>query len=390
MAKSSPLRRLVGQRLLMGLEGTEVSVTQQALFRMLQPGGVILFARNIESPEQTYALNASIARLSEIPLFHCVDMEGGTVDRFRDVLVPAPSAADVFATGDQYLFQKHGKVIGDEVRALGFNTNFAPTVDLDFPPSRSVLASRTVSSNPREATVYAKRFLTGMDIADVLGAGKHFPGLGEGNLDTHQELASINKSFEKLWEEDLFPFQALRKQFPFVMVAHAAYPLVTNNREPASLSSFWMKKILRKRIGYKGIIISDDLEMGGVLTTGLIEEVAVATIAAGADIFLVCHKEDAVLRCYEAVLREAERSKKFRAHVEKSAARILKLKDETKPVRKFPSAPTAAQIQKLKEQMQQFTQQVAVKRAKAENGHAETAEPLSTGMEPPAETESEP
>src|SRR5579884_1916075 len=101
MSKSLTLRRAVGQMLIMGFDGTELFATQQALFRMLQPGGVILFARNIASPEQTYALNESISRLCDLPLFHCVDMEGGTVDRFRDVLSPAPSPAAVFATGDQ-------------------------------------------------------------------------------------------------------------------------------------------------------------------------------------------------------------------------------------------------------------------------------------------------
>lgn len=364
MAKSLSLRRMVGQMLLMGFEGTELSPAQQALFRVLQPGGVILFARNIASPEQTYALNAGIARQVEIPLFHCVDMEGGLVDRFRDILSPAPSAAAVYATGDQYLFQKHGKLIGDEVRALGFNTDFAPTVDLDFPPARRVLATRTVSSDPKETVLYARRFLDGLDIANVLGAGKHFPGLGEGDLDTHHQLACINKSFERLWNEDLYPFQALRKQFPFVMVAHAAYPRVTQEKEPASLSSYWMKKVLRKQIGYKGIVISDDLEMGGILTTGLIEDVAVGTIAAGADIFLVCHKEDLILRAYEAVLREAERSKKFRRHVEDAADRILRFKAKAKHLREFPAAPTSSAIHRLKEQMQQFSEQVAGKRTK--------------------------
>src|SRR5262249_26858193 len=155
--------------------------------------------------------------------------------------------------------------------------------------------------------------LRGLKSAKVLGCGKHFPGLGEANLDTHHELPSIAKSWKKLWAEDLLPYRRLRREIPFVMVAHASYPAVTKDKLPASLSRKWMTDILRKKIGYRGLIVSDDLEMGGVLAAGSIEEVAVETLRAGADIFLVCHNQELVWRSYEAVLREAERNRKFAA-----------------------------------------------------------------------------
>src|ERR1700756_1697120 len=169
-----------------------------SLLKRLQPAGVILFARNIKSPEQTWHLLRECQKSVETQLFTCVDLEGGTVDRFRDALGPAPSAAEVFATGARKLFREHGQIIGENCRALGFNVDFAPALDLAFEASRSVMSSRSVSADPNEVVIYAREFLRGMGDADVLGCGKHFPGLGEANLDTHHELPSVRKPFRKL------------------------------------------------------------------------------------------------------------------------------------------------------------------------------------------------
>ena len=136
---------------------------------------------------------------TRIPMFLCVDLEGGTVDRLKKVIAPAPSVKDVFATGNRKLFRMHGNVLGLEARALGFNTDFAPVFDLGFEASRSVLTSRTASPDPKATILYAREFLRGLKEAKVLGCGKHFPGLGEANLDSHHEHAS---GAEKL-EEDV-------------------------------------------------------------------------------------------------------------------------------------------------------------------------------------------
>src|SRR5580700_9397703 len=162
----------VGQLLIVGCNGTEMTARLASLLTRLQPAGVILFARNIESGEQTWRLLRDCRKCVSTPLFTCIDLEGGSVDRFREVLGPAPSAAEVFATSDRKLFRKHGQVIGENCRALGFNVDFAPVLDLAFEASRSVLSSRTVSANPREAAVYAREFLAGLRKAGVLGCGK--------------------------------------------------------------------------------------------------------------------------------------------------------------------------------------------------------------------------
>ena len=190
----------IGQLLIIGFDGVEMSPRLASLLTTIQPAGVILFARNITSPTQTHLLLRECQKCVATPLFICVDLEGGQVDRFRNVLGPAPSAADVFATGDRTLFRKHGRVIGENCRALGFNVDFAPTLDLAFEASKSVMSSRAVSANPKEVVTYAREFLRGLQDAGVLGCGKHFPGLGEANLDTHHELPSVDKPVKKLWE----------------------------------------------------------------------------------------------------------------------------------------------------------------------------------------------
>src|SRR6267142_1545338 len=146
----------IGQLLIVGFEGTDVSPGLASLLTQLQPAGVILFARNIESAEQTWRLLRDCQKCVTTPLFTCVDLEGGSVDRFREALGPTPSAADVFVTGDRKVFRRHGEIIGANCRALGFNVDFAPVLDLAFEASHNVMSSRAVSTNPQETVLYAR------------------------------------------------------------------------------------------------------------------------------------------------------------------------------------------------------------------------------------------
>ena len=280
------------------------------------------------------------------------------MDRFRDVLGPAPSAADVFATGDRKLFRRHGQVIGESCRALGFNVDFAPVFDLAFEASRSVMSSRVVSANPRDTVVYAREFLAGLRAAGVLGCGKHFPGLGEGTLDSHHELPVIEKPLKKLWAEDLLPYRMLRAQMPMVMVSHAAYPLVTHDRIPASLSRLWITDILRKRIGYRNLIVSDDLEMGGVLSASPVGKAAVEHIRSGGDLCLVCHREDYVEQVYDELGKTAERDPKFARRVAESVRRVLAFKNKSAKILRGKPAPSSAAVERLSRKLWEFGEQV--------------------------------
>lgn len=356
--KSLDLREQVGQLLIMGFEGPDPDQHVVRLMKQLQPGGVILFARNITSAPQTYDFLSVCRQNSNTAPFTCVDLEGGLVDRFREILAPAPSQHSVGVTRSRKLFREFGTLLGNEARLLGFNTDFAPVSDIGFAPSHSVLGSRTISPSAEETIVYVREFLRGMKAAGVLGCGKHFPGLGEANLDTHHELPSIDKEWRKMWNEDLLPYRRLHKLFPFVMVAHAAYPCMTKDRTPASLSKKWMNDILRKKIGYRGIILSDDLEMGGVLAAASMEEAAVETLRAGADMFLVCRKEDYVVQAWEAVLRRAETDSKFAQRVKEASARVVAYKKRAAELKRVAPRPTEKTVEKLCKQIQAFKQKV--------------------------------
>ncbi len=294
------------------------------------------------------------------PMFLCVDMEGGTVDRLRDAIAPIPSVADVAATGSVKLFRKHGSLIGDEIRALGFNTDFAPCVDLGFAASKKVLGSRTVSDNPKRTIRYARAFLRGLRDAEVIGCGKHFPGLGEGaSIDSHMHLPSIEKQWRDLWREDLLPYRKLRKELPMVMVAHAAYPYVTRDKLPASLSKQWIRNILKKKIGFKGLIVSDDLEMGGVLAAAPIGEAAIRTLVAGSDLMLVCHKEDNVWLAFESVYKLAEADREFAKLVAKKSRRVLAFKRKSRSLlARTVSRPTPRTVDKLCRRIWEFTEEI--------------------------------
>lgn len=336
----------------------EINSRLAARLRRLQPAGVILFARNIKTPQQTWRLLRECQKCVSAPLFTCIDLEGGTVDRFRDALGPTPSAADVFAIGDPRAFRRHGKVIGQNCRALGFNVDFAPVLDLAFAASSSVMGSRAVSAEPRRTVEYAGEFLAGLAESRVLGCGKHFPGLGEGKLDSHHELPVIQKSFEDLWADDLYPYRTLKRQLPFVMVSHAAYPRVTRAKTPASLSKLWITDILRKRVGYKGLIVSDDLEMGGVLSAAPVGDAAVQFIRAGGDLCLVCHREEHLAQAYDQLLRTAEREKQLAKRIADSARRIGAFKKKYASIFRAPSEPSARSIEKLTRRLWEFTEQV--------------------------------
>lgn len=352
------LRQQVGQLLIMGFDGTAMSPKLRTMISSLQPGGVILFRRNIEEAKQTYELVRESAKSMKLPGFLCVDLEGGTVDRLRDLIAPAPSVADVVSTGDRKLFRKHGRILAEECRAFGFNTDFAPVLDLRFEASKNVLTTRTVSANPKDAVKYARELLKGLDDEGVLGCGKHFPGLGEGDLDSHHALPNIKKPWKKLWKEDLVPYRDLRKELPFVMVAHAAYPAVTKDNTPASISKKWITDILRKKIGYKGLIVCDDLEMGGVQAAASIEDAAVETLRAGSDIFLVCHNEEYVWKCYEKVLATAEKDRKFAAIVSQAANHVLKEKKKFKHLKFTAKSPTQKSIDKLRRKLWEFSEEL--------------------------------
>lgn len=351
-------REDLGQLLIIGFDGTEMIARLESILTEIQPAGVILFARNIETPKQTWRLLRECRKCVSTPLFTCVDLEGGQVDRFRDVLGPTPSAAEVFSTSDRKLFRKHGQIIGANCRALGFNLDFAPVLDLAFEASSAVMSSRAVSTSPQATALYARGFLTGLRSARVLGCGKHFPGLGEGKLDSHHELPVIRKNPKKLWNEDLLPYCILRTQLPMVMISHAAFPVVTGDRTPASLSSKWISEILRQRIGYRNLTVSDDLEMGAVRAAGSVGEAAVTHIRAGGDLALVCHREEYIREAYARLTAAVASDSRFGKRAAESIKRVLNFKNKSAATLRASKSPSSSLIDKLSRNLWEFGEQV--------------------------------
>ncbi|HEX4758322.1 MAG TPA: glycoside hydrolase family 3 N-terminal domain-containing protein [Terracidiphilus sp.] len=367
---TASLRRAAGSLLVVGLGGTELTGLERAWLRVVRPAGIILFRRNIAAAEQTRALLDEATGLSGTHSLRCVDVEGGTVDRLRDALAPLPSAQAV-ARADQYstlsqktrkdgaprlgegvttqipmsqkrdmghpvpvdgargfprLAREHGELVARAVKAFGFNTTLAPVLDLGLPESSQVMGTRIAAATVTGVVAYARGFLNGLAAQGVIGCGKHFPGLGGGTRDSHLETPAIRRDGRELWLEDLAPYRDLRNELPMVMVNHAAYPETPGKARPASVSPYWITTVLRKKIGYRGIVFSDDLEMGGILRYMPIEEAAVSAVRAGMDLMEICHSPELILRAYEALIAEAERSRGFAELITTRARRTEKLR----------------------------------------------------------------
>ncbi len=356
------LRAQVGRLMIVGLGGPELSEFERAWLKVVSPTGVILFRRNIEDARQTTALLRATTQLCASTSLRALDLEGGLVDRLRDLLAPMPSAAAVAATGDPEDAARHGQLIGRACRLLGFNITFAPVLDLALPQALPVMRSRVVSADPDAVVAYAKPFLQALRGERVLGCGKHFPGLGGGNLDSHESTPRISRDFDQLWADDLQPYRDLAHMLPMIMVSHANYSRVTRDDQPASVSPFWIGSVLRRRMQYNGLVLSDDLEMGGILSKMSIEEAAIQAIAVGTDLLEVCREPALVLRAFEAVLGEAERSPSYRLKVRRAAKRVEDLLAPWIDMQ-LPRDPTPLQVDRLRAEIRAFAESLATRAA---------------------------
>lgn len=376
---TSSIRHAAGSLLVVGIGGTELTGLERAWLRLVRPGGIILFKRNITNAALTRALLDEATGLGATHSVRCVDVEGGTVNRLRDALAPLPSAQAVGAAarklGKPALAREHGELIARAVKAFGFNTTLAPVVDLALPEATDVLGSRPPGATAAEVINYARPYLEALAAQGVVSCGKHFPGLGGATGDTHFVTPAIERTWREIWNEDLLPYRELHASMPMIMMNHAAYPATPGGNRPASASAFWITTILRKRIGYRGIILSDDLEMGGILKFLPVEEAAIAAIHAGSDLLEICHSAELILRSYEAMISEAERSAAFRklliTRARETAARCRRLYAGgiARPL-------TGKQFESLRDRMHRFRDAIAA-------SEADVIQPRSTA---PAET----
>src|SRR2546422_2871882 len=253
----------VGQLFWIGFHGIALDPPLRSLLERVRPGGLILFARNIENARQVRALNDALSGSLRIPPFIALDQEGGRVNRLKPILGPIPP--NLALARGKAATRAVGRQAGATARALrslGFSVNLAPVLDLSGPGAANGIGDRAFGEDPATVCRLARVFLETHLRSGVIPVGKHFPGLGSAGADTHLTLPVISKSRARLTREDLVPYRRLNRHLPVVMAGHASYPALQDRPGPATLSRAVIEGLLRRRLGYRGMILTDDLEMG--------------------------------------------------------------------------------------------------------------------------------
>ncbi len=281
--------------------GFTLSANDRARLAHPMVGGVILFARNFESREQVTQLCSDIRALRTPRLLICVDHEGGRVQRFKEGFTRIPPMIELGQLWEKDVLAAckrathYGEIIGRELKAVGVDLSFTPVLDLDYGQS-SVIGDRALHADPRVVALLARSLSHGLLLSGMGNCGKHFPGHGYAKADSHHEIPIDERSKKVILEKDAAPYGWMGETLLSVMPAHVIYPEV--DAQPAGFSEIWLKKILRKQLGFDGVIFSDDLTMEAAAVAGNMQQRAQAAFKAGCDMVLVCNQPnsaDAIL-----------------------------------------------------------------------------------------------
>lgn len=315
----------LGQMVMIGIQGTKVDDDSLYMLNQYHMGGVILFDRNMESPEQVKQLTSDLQVQSneKVPLFIGIDEEGGDVVRMAEKLTPPPSQKEIGATGDIEQAKIWAIKTTKSLKDMGINVNFAPVADVGSNDKRSYSTdTNTVIDFVRAAT-------KGYQQENIIYSLKHFPGIGKGRVDSHVDSSSIDVTKEILMAEDIIPFKTIIDESDpndyFILVSHLKYPAL-DEEYPASLSSKIMTDLLRNELGYKDIIITDDMEMGAVANHNDFRSIGVKAVKAGADIVLVCHEYEHQQEVYLGLLDAVNSGEISQERIDESVKRIIKVK----------------------------------------------------------------
>ena len=287
----------LGQLLLMGVPGTELTPETAARLKKLQPGGFILFGRNIQSPEQLRKLIDDLRDLSDVEPFITIDQEGGRVSRLRLIGEEPPNAQSLRDKGDPALIKRHGKLTGQILRLFGFNLDLCPVLDISYDDAAdNSLKGRTYGRDPQQVIDNAGIFNRAMRAEGILSCGKHFPGYGPAECDPHEFLPVITKSREEMERSELLPYSALLPELDSVMTCHSNYTAYDPDRGrwPASLSHNIVTKLLRHQYAFDGLAMTDDLDMGAILNEVTFEQAIQEAVRAGNDLVMICHRVEMV------------------------------------------------------------------------------------------------
>jgi beta-N-acetylhexosaminidase len=363
---SLPFEQQIGQFFFIGLPGTQLDTETRELIDEVKPGGIILFGRNIEGPEQVRELLDGARSMLPVTPLCGVDQEGGLVDRLREIFPPMPSARAIRNHGDLSGVRTLGRVTGEVLRMLGFDINFAPVMSI-ITNERSKLTnglySRSFGRSPGEVLGYTTVYMRGLQATGCLGCLKHFPGIGAGAVDSHIEMPMVPLTRDDLLAQDLAPyielFQRTDDRVRVVMVSHGGFPNIDIKKgttggllEPASLSSRIVKNLLRQELGYKHLVVTDDLEMGAISKHCEIEDAAVRAFNAGEDMLLICATPETIRRGYHALLKAAREGKIS----EKEIAGSLKRIANTKALAQPPTPLDMSRFQQLADEITELNQ----------------------------------
>lgn len=311
-----------------GFSGTELNTDLRYLIRELKVGGVILFSRNIQTPSQVRHLCRSIqdyaGSCGQPPLFIAVDQEGGPVARLKAPFTEFPGQPHIRTSADAIRF---GDITGRELFDVGINMNMAPVLDVAPEGAESVMAGRVFGHDPAHAGQMGSLVIRRLQKNRVLAVGKHFPGIGKTTLDSHQDLPSLDCPLEVLEAFDLLPFKkAIEAQVAGMMLSHIRYTAI-DPQWPASLSPR-VTALLRDKLGYKGLVLTDDLDMGAIANYYDIQTVVGQLLRAGVDIALICHPGPAIETAFSEISAQMAAGEDLSAKCRDSAERMIKLKRE--------------------------------------------------------------
>lgn len=318
----------VGQLLMIGMAGTEVDETTLQMIQTYHIGGVTLFDRNMDNPRQVANLTndlqkAALQDNAQLPLFIAVDQEGGQVLRMPGKVSPIPSQGVIASSNEPQNANLWAKRTGLELKAMGFNVNFAPAVDVGG------TLGRTYGQDATVVTTFATEAMKGYQQAGILCTLKHFPGIGRSKVDLHFDVDRVTSTKETLENEDLQPFQRLIQEHDnqsfFIMVSHLKYPAY-DLEYPASVSPIIISQVLRQQLGFQGLIVTDDMEMGALTKLYSFQDMGYLAVKAGADLLLVCHTTEHQIAVYDGILTALQQGRLERKVFDQAVRRVIKEK----------------------------------------------------------------
>ncbi|WP_042478930.1 beta-N-acetylhexosaminidase [Bacillus ndiopicus] len=339
MISQMTLDEKIGQMMFAGVTGTMLQQETSSLIHDFKVGGMILYANNLETPQQSITLINDLMAANvdnRHPLFIGTDQEGGTVARLPGPLKNFPTNKIIGNINQPQFSFEVGKLLGEQLRAFGFNLDFAPVMDVNSNPNNPVIGDRSFSNNPNIVSELGIQTMKGLESKQVIPVIKHFPGHGDTSVDSHLELPKVTKSLEDLNKMELIPFKAaIENGADVVMVAHILLPKI-DQKYPASMSKEIITGILRDQIGFNGVVMTDDMTMGAITNHFDIGQAAVDAVKAGNDIILIAHSASNVTSAIEAVKAAINNGEIAEDRINESVRRIIQLKQkyqlENKPV----------------------------------------------------------